>query len=98
MRFITLLLITIGLLTTAVHATTAYMCADRQIMINVLKEKHGESQEAIAMGRTELVEIWANRETGSWTILSTNADNKSCISGNGGNYMATFKAKDKPNL
>jgi len=55
-----------------------------------LDMKYGESIRLRGTTTTTVMEIWANPETRSWTILERFADGTSCIRANGEN-LVTFE-------
>ena len=62
-------------------------CAPREAIIDRLKTKYGESLAAGGLqSAVQLVEVWTAPETGSWTILTTRADGKTCIMATGSNW------------
>lgn len=63
-------------------------CGDRETLITELGQKFGEHLEAGGLtGPTKLLEIWSSDETGSWTILQTDADGQSCIVASGSDWV-----------
>lgn len=62
-------------------------CAPRDTIITQLQEKYGETQQALALvNPSQLIEFWANVETGTWTQLLSNIDGTSCIIFSGGDW------------
>ena len=75
-------------LAVASPAIAAQTCAERGVIVDRLKEKYRESHRASGLGTdTKMVEIWASPESGSWTILITEANGKSCIAAAGQNWL-----------
>lgn len=63
--------------------TARISCADRSEMIAHLHGKFHESQTGAGLqSRSHIVEVWAS-ETGSWTIVATDAKGVSCILASG---------------
>lgn len=72
------------------HAQT---CAERATVISVLFDEYGETRQSIALDQAQrVVEVYANRETGTWTIAYTRADGVTCLVASGGAYEATDDA------
>lgn len=59
-------------------------CAPRDKAIETLADDFGEVRQSIGLsGNNTIVEVYANLETGSWTILSTNASGLACMVASG---------------
>ena len=55
-------------------------CAPRDAVIARLAEKYGESRQSIGLGGNNAVmELFASRDTGSWTITVTTANGITCL-------------------
>lgn len=62
-------------------------CGPRPDVVQMLENKYGESRQGIGFSRQGgVIEIYANIETGSWTILISLATGLSCISHVGQGY------------
>ena len=69
-----------GMAAAAPPASAQAPCDDRSTIIRVLQEKHGETHQGTGLqGSAQLLEFWSSDETGSWTILATHPNGKSCI-------------------
>lgn len=67
---------------------TPTACGTRSDIISQLAKTYHETHRATGLGTdTKLVEIWASAETGSWTILVTEASGKSCIAAAGEHWL-----------
>lgn len=44
-----------------------------------LHERYGEAQQFFGLSGSAVLEMWANRETGSWTLISTSPNGVSCL-------------------
>lgn len=78
----------------AAPALAAQTCGARDLIVDRLKMKYHESHRASGLGTdTKMVEIWASPESGSWTILITQADGQSCIAAAGQNWLELDEAK-----
>jgi hypothetical protein len=71
-------------------------CAPRDQVVERLATKYGESRETIGLagGGTSIVEQFANRETGSWTITITTAEMITCLVASGQSFEGL--AEDLP--
>lgn len=56
------------------------MCGERAEIVGQLAAKFGETRRSVglAAGRG-VIEVYASEETGSWTILLTNAEGTACL-------------------
>ena len=61
-------------------------CAPREIMLEGLAEKYGESRQNYMLAGPIIVEIYANLETGSASIVTTNPAGISCLMVGGVSY------------
>lgn len=62
-------------------------CAARNTVIERLELDFGESLAGGGLQTdTQVIEIWAADDTGTWTVLLTNADGLSCIMASGTNW------------
>ncbi len=62
-------------------------CGPHASMINQLDMKYSEVRLGIGSGRTTLFEMWANTETGSWTILEVFSSGMACVRAAGKNWQ-----------
>jgi hypothetical protein len=60
------------------------VCGERKAIVAQLEGKYGETRRSIGVqdGRG-VVEVYASDKTGTWTILVTNTDGKSCLMATG---------------
>ncbi len=77
-----------GMAATAPPALAAgIQCAARDNVTENLAVKYEEEQAGIGLqSQDRLVEIWASPETGSWTLLMTQADGTTCVLATGHNW------------
>ena len=62
-------------------------CAERDRVVQSLETGYGEAFGGGGMQNAERVfEVWFNQEKGTWTILMTKSDGKSCIMTSGTNW------------
>ena len=54
-------------------------CAPHASMIMKLDMRYGEARLGIGRGGSNLFEMWANIETGSWTILEVFPSGMACV-------------------
>lgn len=65
--------------TTAATAQTM-ACGARDEMIDRLKRTFGEAQTGMGLiSEARILEVWSSEETGTWTILMTDADGQTCM-------------------
>ena len=63
-------------------------CSDRASVVERQSEKYGESQVAAEMIDPLTVgEVWASSETGSWSVLVTSAEGRTCLVRAGGGWF-----------
>lgn len=62
------------------HAEGASKCAPRPTVLKRLADGYGETRQSIGLGgSSQVIEVFAAAETGSWTIIVTRPDGISCI-------------------
>lgn len=85
-------LITMGLsvlLATPVAAQTAANCAPREIIVEKLAEKYGETRQSMGLGANNaVIEVFASEETGTWTITVTSVHGMTCLVASGQAFEA----------
>jgi len=70
--------------TSSASAQQARNCAPRDLVVERLAEKYGESRQSIGMGaNNSVVETYANNKTGSWTITVTMPNGMTCLVASG---------------
>lgn len=83
-------------MTSVAHAQGAAetsVCGTRTDVVKKLAAKFGELQQGAGLiNKNRVLELWLSEETGSWTILMTRADGKTCIMAAGEHW------KDQPVL
>lgn len=56
------------------------VCADRTTIVDRLAEGYGETRQAIGLASSsQIVEVFASEETGTWTITVTRPDGTTCL-------------------
>jgi hypothetical protein len=74
------------------HAQTA-QCGPRSDVLSVLATKYGEARRGIGIaGQNAVMELFVNPSTGTWTIIATSPDGKTCLIASGRNFEATRDA------
>lgn len=59
-------------------------CGARDVITAKLSKSFGEQHRASGLeDNTRLIEFWTSDETGSWTVLITDANGTSCIAASG---------------
>lgn len=62
-------------------------CAPRDAVLERLADGYGESRQSIGMGANgAVVEVFANLESGSWTITVTNPHGIACLVASGQSF------------
>lgn len=62
-------------------------CAERAELVTHLAQRYGETRQAIGLSSsTQVVEIFASDETGTWTITVTRPDGVACMVAAGQNF------------
>ena len=62
-------------------------CAMRSHVIERLAAAYGETRQSIGLGaNNQVVEVFASRETGTWTITVTNPNGLTCLIASGQAY------------
>ena len=68
-------------------------CAPREVVVERLAEKYGESRQAIGIGQQGMVmETFASAESGSWTITVTMPTGMTCLMASGQSFEALAEA------
>ena len=62
------------------HAQQSNNCAQRDMVVERLASKYGESRQSIGLGSNNaVVEVFASLDTGTWTITVTMPTGMTCI-------------------
>ena len=65
-------------------------CGPRDKVINGIAGKFGETRQSIGLHpRGSIVEVYANTETGTWTIVVTTPGGRSCLMSAGQSFQNT---------
>ena len=62
-------------------AAAQVSCGDRGFMAEKLVSQYHEVQMGLGLMQwnSRLIEVWANCDSGTWTILETNANGTACV-------------------
>ena len=81
---ITALGIGAAVLATSSPALAQQVCAERDAVTDRLKTKYGEHFAGGGLRNAKAIfEVWMSEEQGTWTILMTTPDGKSCVMASG---------------
>ena len=73
--------------TTDALAQSARNCAPRNMVVNRLAQSYGETRQAIGLAAdSTVVELYAARDTGSWTITVTTPNGMTCLTASGQSF------------
>ncbi|MCF6231962.1 MAG: hypothetical protein L3J36_02480 [Rhodobacteraceae bacterium] len=68
-------------------------CAPREIVLERLAEKYGETRQSIGLGANNaVVEVFASTNTGSWTITVTTTNGLTCLVASGQSFETIAEA------
>ncbi|TCP39955.1 hypothetical protein [Rhodovulum marinum] len=71
------------------QAQTARQCAPRDDVVALLADQYGEARQAMGLAANNVVvELFANADSGSWTITGTTATGLTCLIASGEAYQA----------
>ena len=78
-------------MTTSINAQGGMVCGRYEEIVGQLKKKHGEETRSFGIQRGRgVVEQCANLETGSWTIIVTDVNKKTCLIAAGEDYVESL--------
>lgn len=95
-EFLALLLCFGILIADAAAAQTGANCAQRDQVVAQLTKNHGETRQAVGLSAGQIIELYANNETGSWSIIATRATGLSCLVAAGRAFEATAMLPGTP--
>jgi len=68
-------------------------CATRDKVVGVLAAKYGETRHGIGIAPPDqIMELWANDTTGTWTITITMPNGATCMIGGGQGFKTLTEA------
>ncbi|MCG6883675.1 MAG: hypothetical protein LJE62_07990 [Silicimonas sp.] len=69
-------------------------CADREAVVASLTTKYGEAFAGGGLQNSEqILEVWFSEEKGTWTVLMTRANGRTCIMASGTNWQDPGEVK-----
>lgn len=81
---ITALGLSAAVLANSVPAMAQQVCAERTAVTDRLMTKYGENFAGGGLRNAKAIfEVWMSEEQGTWTILMTTPDGKSCVMASG---------------
>ena len=88
--------VTLAALGVSAQAQTQH-CADRTTVTERLTSGYGEEFAGGGLRNAESIfEVWMSDESGTWTILMTNADGTSCVMAAGTNWRKAGPVNKRP--
>ena len=70
--------------TTVVGETSSRNCAARDLVLERLSSSYGETRQSIGLGTNNaVIETFASKETGTWTITVTMPNGTTCMIASG---------------
>ena len=57
----------------------APQCGPRADLVTGMSEKYGEAAVFRGLNTHGIFEVWLNKETGTWTVISTDIHGKTCV-------------------
>lgn len=80
----------------ALPALAQANCAPREIVVDRLSGKYGETRQSMGLAaNSAVVEVFASDASGSWTIIVTSANGLTCLIASGQAYEALSEALPK---
>jgi hypothetical protein len=87
----------VGTLPTQMGAQETNICGPRAFVVERLAEEYGEQARALGLDNNNgMVEVFANIESGSWTITVTNARGMTCLVASGQAFEADLQIATRP--
>ena len=78
-------------------SAAASNCAPRDVVVDRLAARYGESRQSIGLGANNaMVEVFASPETGTWTIIVTTAQGLTCMIASGQAFETLAEAPPVP--
>lgn len=63
-----------------VAAQTGGICGDRESVVQMLADRYGEARQSMGLQHDGIIlEMFANVETGTWTVLLTYSSGMTCL-------------------
>lgn len=93
MKLSSALIVATALLAPLVAQAQGQNCGNRELVVERLTNKYGESRQSIGMApQGRVVEVYASHETGTWTITVTMPNGVTCLVASG----QSFETLDEP--
>ena len=74
-------------------SAAAQACAPRDVVVERLAERYGESRQSMGLGANNaVIEVFASEETGTWTITVTSVQGVTCLVASGQAFEAMAEA------
>ena len=86
----------LALLWPATLSAQTQNCASHADVMARLATGYGETRQAIAMSNGTVMEIYANLQSGSWTITLSSPDGNTCLVAAGQGYEALVEELPAP--
>ncbi|MEM7752029.1 MAG: hypothetical protein AAF230_01380 [Pseudomonadota bacterium] len=87
MKLSSLLIVTTALLAPLSASAQGQNCGNRELVVERLTTKYGESRQSIGMApKGRVIEVFASHETGTWTITMTMPNGITCLVASGQSY------------
>ncbi|WP_432450595.1 hypothetical protein [Aliiroseovarius marinus] len=65
---------------TQLHAQSANRCGQRDAVVERLAETYGETRQSIGLAsNSQVIEVFASSDTGTWTITMTTPQGLTCL-------------------
>lgn len=63
------------------------ICGARDVIVNTLAVRYGETAVSLGLGpNNRVIEVFASEETGTWTITVTSVNGTTCLVASGDSY------------
>jgi len=74
-------------------AQDKFVCLERETLVLSLENRYQESLHGAGLQSPQmLLEIWTSGDTGSFTVIATNADGKSCVVAFGQSWFSVVQS------
>lgn len=77
-----------GLAVTSAWGQARVNCGPRAAVLAHLADKYGEGRQAMGLSRGMVMEVFGNRDSGSWTITLTSVEGVTCLIASGDGFEA----------
>ncbi|MEM7720345.1 MAG: hypothetical protein AAF222_14195 [Pseudomonadota bacterium] len=93
MKLTSVFFVAVALLAPLAAHAQGQNCGNRDLVVERLTTKYGESRQSIGMApKGRVVEVYASHETGTWTITVTMPNGMTCLVASG----QSFETLDEP--